>query len=78
MAQQQLLLLPAPSRTFLKPLPSPFLSSLPRRHLIPVSAVRVAPAVRRGLLRYATKRSGEPPALLRFSPVDFERGILTN
>uniref|UniRef100_A0A804QQ26 Peptidase S54 rhomboid domain-containing protein n=1 Tax=Zea mays TaxID=4577 RepID=A0A804QQ26_MAIZE len=57
MAQQLLLLLPAPSRTFLKALPSPFLSYLPRRHLVPVTAVPVAPGIRRGLLRYATKRS---------------------
>ncbi|KAJ1262179.1 hypothetical protein BS78_09G088000 [Paspalum vaginatum] len=67
MAQQQLLLLPvpAPSRTFSKPLSSPspssrtaLLSCLPRRHFVPVSAARVAAAARRDLLRCAVKRSG--------------------
>ncbi|CAL4903497.1 unnamed protein product [Urochloa decumbens] len=56
MAQQLLLLLPAPSRAFSKPLPSPppsTLSSLSRRHRVSVSV-----AARRDLLRCGMKRSG--------------------
>ncbi|KAL6624507.1 hypothetical protein ACP70R_031828 [Stipagrostis hirtigluma subsp. patula] len=65
MAQQLLLLLPAPSRTFWKPLsspsPSPSACSLVRRHLPSVSAARVVAAsagARRDLLRCRMKRSG--------------------
>jgi hypothetical protein len=65
MAQRLLLLLPAPSGAFSKPLP-PHSSSLPRRHVPSVSFTRrvvagVA-AARRDLLRCGMGRSGEPPA----------------
>ncbi|RCV15711.1 hypothetical protein SEVIR_3G081200v4 [Setaria viridis] len=55
MAQQLLLLLPAPSRAFSKPLPSPTpaFSSLSRHHRVSFSA-----ASRRDLLRCGMKRSG--------------------
>ncbi|KAF0927637.1 hypothetical protein E2562_035491 [Oryza meyeriana var. granulata] len=57
-AQQLLLLLPAPSRTFSKPLPSPSIF-LPRLHLSSVYAARrtVAAAARRDLLRCGMGRS---------------------
>ncbi|GJM94914.1 hypothetical protein PR202_ga11598 [Eleusine coracana subsp. coracana] len=62
MAQQQLLLLPAPSRTFSKSLPSLSPFSLPRRRLHSVSAARklvaAGASVRRDLLRCRMKRSG--------------------
>uniref|UniRef100_A0ACD5TPS7 Uncharacterized protein n=1 Tax=Avena sativa TaxID=4498 RepID=A0ACD5TPS7_AVESA len=60
MAQRLLLLLPAPSGTFSKPLPAPA-SSLPRRHVPSISFTRrvvagVA-AARRDLLRCGMRRS---------------------
>ncbi|GJN35752.1 hypothetical protein PR202_gb24555 [Eleusine coracana subsp. coracana] len=62
MAQQLLLLLPAPSRTFSKPLPSlsPFSLPLRRLHSVPAARKLVAAgaSARRDLLRCGMKRSG--------------------
>ncbi|TVU07152.1 hypothetical protein EJB05_32937 [Eragrostis curvula] len=62
MAQQLLLLLPAPFRTFSKPICTPSTFSLPPRRLLSVSAARKVVAAgasaRRDLLRCGMKRSG--------------------
>jgi hypothetical protein len=80
MAQRLLLLLPAPSGAFSKPLP-PHSSSLPRRHVPSVSFTRrvvagVA-AARRDLLRCGMGRSGEPPS--SFLPLEHTQiGVVRN